>query len=458
MSGNPVLPGWYADPEIHIFAGRFYIYPTYSAPYEEQTFFEVWSSEDLTDWRKDGIALDFADVPWSTNRAAWAPTVGRMGGRYYMYFSAGDGAGIGVAVADHPAGPFKDALGRPLISEYHHGAQPIDAHVFLDGDGTNYLYWGGWRKAVVAKLSDDMLSIEGDILEITPEGYVEGPFMVQRGETYYFMWSEGNWTDSTYRVAYGTSTSPLGPFPRKGAILGSEAGIADGAGHHSVVRLMGTDEYLICYHRRILGDTNPHHRVTCLETLTFAEDGSILPIRLTAEGVPAQPATVMLTEAQRQEAETAMTALIGQPLTDMWRYMGFQRLEFGEQKPAKNRKGEDITRSDWGLVLGGYWQIASADGFTLSDAHFGPDKERRDDHADGLYNRLSENPLQVLSIELALNGNLRVELTDRFTLSANTVDFSDWLNEYWRFDAPGMGCSLDSQHGYYAYSKSDDPT
>jgi len=115
MSGNPVLPGWYADPELHAFAGRYYIYPTYSAPYEEQTFFEVWSSDDLTDWKKEGVGLDFKDVPWSTNRASWAPSVAERNGKYYMYFSAGDGAGIGVAVANHPGGPFVDALGKPLV-------------------------------------------------------------------------------------------------------------------------------------------------------------------------------------------------------------------------------------------------------------------------------------------------------------------------------------------------------
>ncbi len=288
-SGNPVLPGWYAAPELHAFQGRYYIYPTYSAPFEEQTFFEVWSSSDLTDWTRDGVGLDFVDVPWSTHRAAWAPSVAEKNGKYYMYFSAGDGAGIGVAVSDHPSGPFVDALGKPLIVDYHHGAQPIDAHAFVDDDGKAYLYWGGWRKAVMAPLSDDMTSLSGEITEITPENYVEGPFMVRDGERYVFMWSEGNWTDSTYRVAYAISDSPFGPFNRVDSILGIEPGIADGAGHHSVMRLPGTDEYVICYHRRILGDTNPHHRVTCLERFRFNVDGTMPQIGLTNTGVSAHP-------------------------------------------------------------------------------------------------------------------------------------------------------------------------
>ncbi|AIE84498.1 glycoside hydrolase family 43 protein [Fimbriimonas ginsengisoli] len=284
-SGNPVLPGCYADPEIHHFAGRFWIYPTFSAPYEEQTFFEAWSSADLTGWRNEGRILDFADVPWSTNRAAWAPSCAEKDGRYYFYFSAGDGAGLGVAVADAPDGPFHDALGHPLVKEYHHGAQPIDAHAFIDDDGTPYLYWGGWKHAVMARLGDDMTSIQGEIVEITPENYVEGPFMLKHAGRYYFMWSEGGWTDHTYLAAYGSADTPFGPFKREGVLLQNEPSVANGAGHHSVLRLPDSERYVIAYHRRPLEAESPHHRVVCLDELIFRDDGSIEPVKLTNLGV-----------------------------------------------------------------------------------------------------------------------------------------------------------------------------
>lgn len=289
FSGNPVFPGWYADPELHLFRNRFYIYPTYSAPYEQQTFFEAWESEDLTNWRNVGRILDFADVPWSTNRAAWAPSAIERDGRYFFYFSAGDGAGLGVAVADHPAGPFRDALGKPLISEYHHGAQPIDAHAFLDDDGQAYLYYGGWRHAVVVKLGRDMLSLEGDVVEITPPGYVEGPFMIKRNGEYYFMWSEGNWTDSTYRVSYARSPSPLGPFTTGTCILRGDPAVGNGAGHHSVLSIPGADEWYICYHRRPIDETDGNHRVTCIDRMYFDDNGDILPVVVTKEGVARRP-------------------------------------------------------------------------------------------------------------------------------------------------------------------------
>jgi beta-xylosidase len=288
-SNNPVIPGWYADPEAHVYHGRYYIYPTYSAPYGKQTFFEAFSSPDLVHWHREGRILDFKDIPWSTNKAAWAPTVIERDGTYFMYFSAGDGAGIGVATAKSPAGPFKDALGKPLIKEYINGAQPIDANAFIDDDGQAYLYYGGWQHANVVKLSRDMLRTEGEFKEITPEHYVEGPFMLKRNGTYYFMWSEGGWGNDSYGVAYAKAKSPLGPFVRAGKILGTDPAVGKGAGHHSVFKIPGTEDYYISYHRRPLEETDANHRVVCIDRLYFDKDGDILPIKQTFEGVPARP-------------------------------------------------------------------------------------------------------------------------------------------------------------------------
>ncbi|MBL8067402.1 MAG: glycoside hydrolase family 43 protein [Armatimonadetes bacterium] len=287
FSGNPIFPGWYADPEIHWFDEQFVVYPTFSARYEDQTFFDCFTSPDLTNWQRHGRILDFKDIPWSTNRAAWAPSVAERDGRYFMYFSAGDGAGIGVAVAESPTGPFQDALGRPLVSEYINGAQPIDAHAFVDDDGQAYLFYGGWKHCNVVQLAPDMTSTEGKFLEITPEHYVEGPFMLKRNGLYYFMWSEGGWTDSSYGVAYAVADSPLGPFERIGSILSSDPAVGNGTGHHSVLRLPGSEEHVICYHRRPPGTTERDHRVTCLDQLVFEPDGTIRPVSPTVTGVPA---------------------------------------------------------------------------------------------------------------------------------------------------------------------------
>lgn len=115
--------------------------------------------------------------------------------------------------------------------------------------------------------------------------------MVKRHGLYYLMWSEGDWTNHTYLAAYGIADSPYGPFQYKGKILENNPEVAQGAGHHSVLRLPGTDdEWVICYHRRPLEATDPNHRVVCLDRLEFYVDGTIAPVTVTHSGVKAHPA------------------------------------------------------------------------------------------------------------------------------------------------------------------------
>ncbi len=284
---NPIFPGWYADPEIHFFENKFWVYPTTSMAFEKQTFFEAFSSPDLIHWTNEGRILDFGDILWSTQFAAWAPSCAHKNGKYFFYFSAGDGAGIGVAMGDSPKGPFRDALGHPLVGFYPHGAQPIDAHCFGDDDGQSYLYFGGHGECVVARLAPTMRAFNTDFRRITPcESFVEGPFMVKRRGLYYLMWSEGGWGDHSYRAAYGIGQSPWGPFEPQGTLLCNDERIARAAGHHSVLQLPEKeDEWVVCYHRRPLEETDANHRVTCLEPFHFRADGTIEPVVLSHEGV-----------------------------------------------------------------------------------------------------------------------------------------------------------------------------
>ncbi|WP_391571756.1 glycoside hydrolase family 43 protein [Cohnella sp.] len=298
-SGNPVLEGWYADPEPRIFDGKYWIYPTCSAPYDEQTRFDAFSSDDLVHWTKSERILEMSSVSWA-RRAMWAPSPVERNGRYYYYFAANDiqsdaeYGGIGVAVADRPEGPYRDALGKPLIDRFVNGAQPIDPHAFIDEDGSAYLYYGGWGHCNVVRLGEDMISLnsfeDGETFkEVTPEQFVEGPCMIKRGGKYYFMWSEGGWGEPDYSVAYAIAESPAGPFRRVGKILQQDAGVATSAGHHGVLQIPGTDEWYIVYHRRPLSRTDRNHRVVCIDRMKFAADGSIEPVQMTFEGVAARP-------------------------------------------------------------------------------------------------------------------------------------------------------------------------
>ncbi|HUF23573.1 MAG TPA: glycoside hydrolase family 43 protein [Vicinamibacterales bacterium] len=298
-SGNPIFPGWYADPEARVFEGEYWIYPTYSAPYDQQTFMDAFSSRDLVTWTKHERILDMADVPWA-RRALWAPSIVEKDGWYYLFFGANDiqndqqMGGIGVARSRRPEGPFKDYLGKPLIDRFHNGAQPIDQFVFRDHDGSHYIVYGGWRHCNIAKLNADFTGFvpfpDGNIFkEITPQGYVEGAFMLLRDGKYYFMWSEGGWTGPNYAVAYAIGTSPFGPFERVGTILQQDPSIATGSGHHSVVQSPRSGKSYILYHRRPLDQKDRNARVVCIEELTFDEKGFIVPVVLTREGVAADP-------------------------------------------------------------------------------------------------------------------------------------------------------------------------
>lgn len=296
---NPVFPGWYADPEGVIFGKEYWIYPTYSAPYEQQVFLDCFSSPDLVTWTKHERIVDTKAIQWA-RRAMWAPAIVEKEGKYYLFFAANDiqnnnqVGGIGVAVAEKPSGPFKDYLGKPLIDKFYNGAQPIDQFVFKDKDGQYYIIYGGWRHCNIAKLKNDFTGFvpfeDGTVFkEITPEQYVEGPFMFIKDGKYYFMWSEGGWTGPNYSVAYAIADSPMGPFKRIGKVLQQDPSVATGAGHHSVIHVAKDDAWYIVYHRRPLGRRDANHRVTCIDRMEFDEKGMIKPIKITQEGVGKHP-------------------------------------------------------------------------------------------------------------------------------------------------------------------------
>lgn len=293
-AGNPVFEGWYADPEGIVFGNKYWIYPTTSAAYEKQVYFDAFSSDDLVNWTKHSRIMDTSAVKWA-KKAVWAPAITTKDGKYYLFFGANDiqnnneYGGIGVAVADRPEGPYKDHLGKPLIDKFHNGAQPIDQFVYRDGDDY-YMFYGGWKHCNVVKLNADFSGFvpfeDGTIYkEVTPEHYVEGPFMFKKEGKYYFMWSEGGWTGPDYAVAYAISDSPFGPFERKGRILQQDETIARGAGHHSVIYNEKKDKWFIVYHRRPINVTTRDARETCIEEMNFDKNGDILPVKMTLKGV-----------------------------------------------------------------------------------------------------------------------------------------------------------------------------
>ena len=300
--GNPVFEGWYADPEGVILDNQYWIFPTYSAKYKDQVFLDAFSSTDLAHWTKHPHIIDTAAVKWA-HMAMWAPSIVKKGKSYFLFFSANDIqskdrngvkddtlGGIGIGIASRPEGPYKDYLGKPLINHYYNKAQPIDQFVFKDKDNQYYIIYGGWGRCNIGKLNSDFTGLvpfaNGEpVKEITPQGYVEGPTMFIRNGKYYLMWSEGGWTNGTYKVAYAIGNSVMGPFKRITTILQADESVATGAGHHSVINIPNTDEWFIVYHRRPIPNLDRDHRVVCIDKLNFNADGTIKAVKMTFEGV-----------------------------------------------------------------------------------------------------------------------------------------------------------------------------
>lgn len=282
---GPVIPGLFADPHITHFNGRYYLYPTtdgyagWASPY-----YKAFSSTDLVNWTDHGVILDHGpDVSWADN-SAWAPAVVAENGRYYLYFSGGAVSGdtgkhLGVAVSDSPTGPFRDALGRPLIRAGAYAGQAIDPMVFTDDDGQSYLYWGNGT-AYVVPLNADMTSFDtAEVRDITPSDYREASFVFKRNGTYYFMWSENDTRDEDYRVAYATGPSPLGPWTKRGVVLQKRLDLGiKGPGHHSVVKAPNSDTWHVAYHRFAVPAGNGTNREVTVDRMTFNADGTIAPI------------------------------------------------------------------------------------------------------------------------------------------------------------------------------------
>lgn len=300
---NPVLNGYYADPEI-IFSEReqkYYLYPTSDGFHGwSGKYFEVFESEDLIHWTNQGKIIDLTtDVSWA-NRNAWAPcAIEKKVGetyKYYYYFTAAQK--IGVAVADHPAGPFKDS-GEALIDFRPagvNGGQEIDPDVFHDPvSGKYYLYWGNGYMAV-AELNDDMVSIKKETLQVlTPDAtYREGTEVFYRNGKYYFMWSEDDTRSPNYRVRYATANSPTGPLhiPTENLVIEKDpAQGVFGTGHNAVVYSKAQDQWYLVYHRFNrpkgihMGDAAGFNREVCIDQLNFDANGAIKQVQPTLQGI-----------------------------------------------------------------------------------------------------------------------------------------------------------------------------
>ncbi|RED55550.1 family 43 glycosylhydrolase [Cohnella lupini] len=269
---NPVFEPVLADPSIvRGEDGFFYAYGTedeWNAG-EKSKLVPIVKSADLVKW--DYVGDAFATRPdWKKDGGIWAPDISFFNGKYYLYYSISDwgdqNPGIGVAVSDAPTGPFEDK-GKLLESDEIGVENSIDPMLYVEEDGTPYLFWGSFNGIFGIRLSADGLSYQGEKFQIAGKDF-EGPYIVKRGTYYYFFGSIGSCCagkDSMYLVSVGRSESLAGPYldaedrdikEASGTVIlhGESANEEDGnagrfvgPGHNSIIRDdSGTD--WIVYH------------------------------------------------------------------------------------------------------------------------------------------------------------------------------------------------------------------
>ena len=298
-TGNPVIPGYFADPTIKKFGDTYYMYATTDGSGAGFGPAQVWTSKDFVNWTL--MPMNWPDSHW-----IWAPDVIRhTDGRYYYFYC--QPCIIHCGVSETPRGPWKNILGESeavlVPDRFVTNAITLDGQTFVDDDGSVYLYWGTWGiykgfGCGAGKMTPDLKGFTETRLIPNTEAvdFFAAPFVLKRNGIYYFMYSSGSCHDHTYRVQYATSDHPLGPYEYKGCILETnEDGTVHGPGHHSILK--EGDDYYIVYHRH----DNPHsnrgfHRQLCMDKMEFAADGSIRKVIPTHKGVGALAPSVVKSE------------------------------------------------------------------------------------------------------------------------------------------------------------------
>lgn len=286
----PITDRFSADPSPHVFAGEVYVYATddasNSGKYWDSTSWRLYASKDLKTWTDKGAFLDVSVFKWAKPDAkAWAPEAAHRNGKYYFYAPIG-GDKIGVAVADQPEGPFRDARTDALVDkarDANAGDEPIDPAVLIDEDGQAYLFFGT-RVPKMVRLKADMITLDGPIRDVVITGlpaddakkkYGEAPFLHKHSGLYYFTFSTG-WPG---QIVYATGTSPEGPFHYRGVILDY---LDISTNHQAIIEHAG--QTLFFYHDNLLPGGGSHRRSITWALLHYNADGTIKPV--TVPGSP----------------------------------------------------------------------------------------------------------------------------------------------------------------------------
>jgi arabinoxylan arabinofuranohydrolase len=275
QADRQILPDFEADPSARVWESELWVYPSHDlagSSYWDMVDWHAFSSMDLLHWTDHGIIFQLSDLTWA-KRHAWAPDCLRRNGKYYFYFPADEQ--IGVAVSDKPEGPFKDALGKPLIARNEGGTLAIDPNIFIDDDGQAYLFYGQNELRVV-KMKQDMITRDGPILSVPLAKFHEGIWMHKRNGLYYLSYPSFDGTNAS-KLEYSIGKKVLGPFEYKGTILDNNSRNIQG----SMAEFRGN--WYLFYH--VQGPSIYERRV-CMVPLNFRSDGTIEPLGMATPVAP----------------------------------------------------------------------------------------------------------------------------------------------------------------------------
>ncbi|CAM3734597.1 glycoside hydrolase family 43 protein [Mucilaginibacter galii] len=291
-TGNPIITHKYtADPAALVYKDKVYLYTGHDeAPKNQARYvmndWQVFSSPDMVTWTEHAVPLKVKDFAWAKGDA-WAGQVIERNGKFYWYAAVEHGTihgkAIGVAVADNPLGPFKDARGSAIITndmttEAKISWDDIDPTVFIDDDGQAYLMWGN-TTCHYAKLKNNMTELDGPMMKV--EGlpkFTEAPWLHKRKGWYYLSYA----TEFPEKIAYAMSRSIKGPWVYKG-IINEIAGNSN-TNHQAIITFKGKD-YFIYHNGALTPDAGSYHRSVCIDDLYYNADGTIKRVIMTSEGV-----------------------------------------------------------------------------------------------------------------------------------------------------------------------------
>jgi beta-xylosidase len=290
-ANNPIIKDKYTgDPAALVYKDKVYLYAGHDEAPNDFNFYKmnewlVYSTSDMVHWQEHHVPLKVTDFAWAKSDA-WAAQVIERNGKFYWYVTVEhgtiNGKAIGIAVSDSPTGPFKDALGKALITndmttQSTINWDDIDPTVMIDDDGQAYLFWGN-SVCLYAKLKANMTELDGAIQTISLPNFTEAPWIHKHNNWYYLSYAY----QFPEKIAYAMSKSINGPWEYKG-ILNELAGNSN-TNHQAIIDFKGKS-YFIYHNGSIQPNGGSFRRSVCVDRLYYNKDGTMKRVIMTTEGI-----------------------------------------------------------------------------------------------------------------------------------------------------------------------------